>query len=98
MNIEEYIPTGKDNAISRRQLVTLTRLTDRDVRRLINLARRTTVIISADDGSGYYLPTEYEELRQYYARESARAGDIYKNLRVVAALMEDMEHGRIGKL
>lgn len=60
MNILEYIPTGRENAISRRELRKRTRLTDRENRRLIQRARRDTPIITRDNGGGYYQPTEAE--------------------------------------
>ena len=74
MNIIEYIPYGKENAISRVDLVSLTGCPDRVVRDMIHDARRERPILSRTDG-GYYLPTanETREVEQFYKRESNRA-------------------------
>ena len=82
MNIIDYIPKGKANAISRKNLCNLTRLSDREVRERIANERRYTVILSCDLG-GYYLPTkeDTEEVKQYLNRESKRARSIFYSLK-----------------
>lgn len=83
MNIVEYIPEGFENAISRKQLCRITGLNDRVVRGLIEDARRNTIIISNNDGSGYWLfpedPTEEEQmlLRRYVKQQESRAKSIF---------------------
>jgi len=61
MNISEFIPVGKDNAISRSQLVKLTGLSDRIVRDMIALERRNTAILNLQNGAGYYIPSESDK-------------------------------------
>ena len=39
MNISDYIPFGKDNAISRKKLEKVTGLSDRDIREEIAMAK-----------------------------------------------------------
>lgn len=96
MNILEFIPEGKEKAVSRKSLCTMTGLSDRKVRESISEVREHTVVISTDDGAGYYIPTldEHEEVRMYRVREFARAMSILHNLKVVDALLDDMECGR----
>lgn len=83
MNIVEYIPEGFENAISRKELCRITGLNDRIVRKLIEDARRNTIIISNNDGSGYWLfpedPTEEEQmlLRRYVKQQESRAKSIF---------------------
>lgn len=80
--IEDYIPFGKENAVSRKQLVNVTGFTDRKVRYLISKARREHPIINLSDGSGYYRPTieEYMEAKHFYKQERCRALSILWSL------------------
>lgn len=58
--ITEFIPIGHNNAIKRHDLMMLTGLTDRQLRREIMEARRETVILNMQDGKGYFIPAEDE--------------------------------------
>ena len=83
MNISEFIPVGKDNAISRSQLVKLTGLSDRIVRDMIALERRNTAILNLQNGAGYYIPSESDraDIERYVRQEEARAKSIFWSLR-----------------
>ena len=80
--IEQYIPFGKENAVTREYLSAATGLKDRKVRMLIALARREHPILNLSDGKGYYRPTveEYLEAKQFYNQETARAKSIFWSL------------------
>jgi hypothetical protein len=82
MNIEDLIPYGKDNAVSRTYLADVTGLTDRKIRYLISKARREYPILNLQDGSGYYRPTieEYIEAMHFYKQERCRALSILWSL------------------
>ena len=97
MNILDYIPNGKDNAISRSRLCQMTGLSDRDVRSYISNARLETVILNNSDGSGYYRPllTEKEEVRKYINQELKRIKSIAIGLYVTRSFYEDLEHERL---
>ena len=83
MKITDYIPKGYANAISRKSLSAKTGLKDRVVRNLIEEARRDTIIISNNDGSGYWIypdnPTEQEKdlLSKYVKQQESRAKSIF---------------------
>ena len=76
MNIIDFIPFGKDSAISRRALCLVTELPDRLMRREIERARKDYAILNID-GSGYFRPAEDETylierwLRQERSRENS---------------------------
>lgn len=76
MNIIDFIPFGKDNAISRRTLCQVTELPDRLMRREIERARKDYAILNID-GSGYFRPAADEAylierwLRQERNRENS---------------------------
>lgn len=98
INIEEFIPFGHANAITRAELVNRTGLSDRSVRELINEAKKNgTCIINLCDGKGYFYPTvdEFMLLRGYIAQEESRAKDIFAGLKGCKAYLEDLEKGRI---
>lgn len=71
------IPTGRKNAVTRAYLCAASGMTDRTVRALIHEARRYTVILNLQNGSGYYKPdlgdkTDREELKRYVKQETSR--------------------------
>lgn len=61
MSILDYIPYGENNAISREDLKQITGLTDRQMRKKIEIARETTPILNFQGGKGYFIPTETEQ-------------------------------------
>lgn len=77
MKIIDYIPSGHDNAISRKQLCEATGLPDRVMRHEIERARQDYAILNAQDGSGYFRPAEGEAylterwLKQERSREKS---------------------------
>ena len=77
MNIIDYIPYGKENAVSRKQLCTITGLPDRLMRREIERARKDYVILNID-GSGYFQPTDKEKLlvERWLRQERSRSKSI----------------------
>ena len=83
MNIEEYIPFGQKNAISRKRLSGMTGLPDRQNRKMIEIARRTVPIINLQDGNGYFrpLPEERNLVFQWIVQENNRAKQSLVNLK-----------------
>lgn len=102
MNIVDLIPKGKRNAISRDRLLFECKMcgltkSDRGMRRLIEDARKSTVILNMQTGDGYFRPEKEDlpELRHYIAQEKDRSLSIMHNLKMANALLEDMEVGRV---
>ena len=79
INIADLIPQGKGNAITRQQLVKITGLTDREVRKEISLARFNEPILSTE--KGYYKPDTWVEVERWIAQEQARAKSIFRSMR-----------------
>lgn len=71
---------GADNAIHLADLVRLTGLESRIVRKRIETLRRSGHVICADE-SGYYFPSTYAELRHYVKRTEKQARSIFLTLR-----------------
>lgn len=80
MDILEFIPTGRENAITRRELVGRVNLSDREVRKLIASARKSFPILNLQTGEGYYLPTKEIEVREFLNQEMLRAKSILEGL------------------
>ena len=97
MEIINYIPVGETNAVSRAELVAISGFEDRKVRAMISKAREEHVILSLENGSGYYQPTaeDYPELRKFINREESRAKSVFASLKMARALCEDYERGRL---
>lgn len=95
INIIDFIPEGYENAISRKNLCTLTGLSDREVRNLIEEARRNTIIISNNDGSGYWLypqkpsKKDKELLYKYVKQQESRAKSIFYALKPARKLIKE---------
>lgn len=96
MNISDYIPFGKDNAISRKKLEKVTGLSDRDIREEIAMARRNTVILNLSNGQGYFQPIESEEdelVIKYYKQESSRLKRIGWSLLATRKRVREIQNG-----
>lgn len=91
--ITDYIPTGRENAISRADLCRLTGLADRQVRENIAQARRNTPIINLQDGDGYFIPDptdsgDMAQLRRYVKQEEARLKSIGWSLKAARKMLK----------
>lgn len=83
MNIEDYIPFGQKNAISRKRLSRMTGLPDRTIREMIGISRHTTPIINLQNGGGYFrpLPEERRLVVRWMAQEKKRAKRVFWSLK-----------------
>lgn len=102
MNIVDLIPLGKRNAISRDRLLFECKMcgltkSDRGMRRMIEDARKSTVILNMQTGDGYFRPEKEDlpELRHYIAQEHDRSMAILHNLKMAKNVLEDMEADRL---
>ena len=74
MQVESYIPYGKEHAITKQELLTKTGLHDRTLRQAIENARgRGACICCEQNGTGYYQAETIEELIGQYRQMTARA-------------------------
>ena len=82
MSIVDYIPFGEENAVKRWELMDKIMKPDREIRRMIEDARRSGVIIlNLSNGHGYFRPDKKEEILRYIRQEEARARSIHRNLK-----------------
>ena len=81
IDILQFIPTGKESAITRETLSFALNIPDREVRKLIAQARRNQPIINLQNGSGYYLPTKKTEVIEFLNQETHRARSIFWSIK-----------------
>ena len=82
------IGTGEENAVSLEQLINVTGLPNRDVRKLIESLRRSGHIIISSN-AGYFYPETVEELMKYIRKERSRARSILRTLHSARELLAD---------
>ncbi len=91
MDIVDYIPFGRENAVTRAQLRSRTGIDDRTIRDMIAAARRDTVILNMQDGKGYFrpLPEEINYVKAHERQESARIMSQIKGLEVERRMIRE---------
>jgi biotin operon repressor len=90
MNIVDYIPVGKENAIPRHDLARVLGLTDRACRKAIEEARdRGELIVNDGDGEGYYLACDIDQIESQYRKDRARALSVLKRLKTMRRMLRD---------
>lgn len=81
MNLLDYIPSGKENAISREKLVLLTGLDDRAVRGAIQrLVEKGEPIFSSSSHKGYWYSDDIDELERFINEREHRIHTEQKTL------------------
>ena len=85
-----FIPYGEENVVTREYLSSVTGLTDRVVRRMIEVARGEGIpIVNGADGKGYYISENLKDLERYYRIERARALSILKRLSSARKILKE---------
>lgn len=81
--IEGFLSRGSENAVPLRQLVVWTDLNERQVRKLIEMERRSGCTILSDSRSGYFLADSQEEALAFVRSMLHRSGEIAKTARAI---------------
>ncbi len=107
VSIIDLIPVGRNNAISRDDLIQKcvsaglvdqnTIYKDRAMRRLLEKARIDCTILNISDGRGYYRVSreDLQDLQRYIRQEDNRAKAAFRNHTLAKKLYEDYRAGRI---
>ena len=94
MNIMTYIPKGRENAITRSELVRVINLPDRTIRHMIEKARKDgELIMNAQDGAGYYVSDDLGELKRQLHRNHSRAMSILVQQKHLRRKIKELEAG-----
>ncbi len=87
MSLIDYIPFGKQNAISREQLSLKAGMGDRQMRKEIErLREKGHVILSSSHSGGYWQSDDASEIGQYIAENRSRIRKLYKTNRKLIEL------------
>lgn len=84
MEIIDYIPEGKENAVSRAELARLTGWKDRDIREAIKKANRAAcaegfAILSSSGAKGYWKTSDPVEIEDYCRESRNRQRSLFLN-------------------
>ena len=74
------IGEGQENAVHLSELIRISGITDRELRKTIEYIRRQGIVILSGN-SGYYFPADEAELKAFVRREEHRAKSIIVTLR-----------------
>ena len=92
--IFEMLPEGCENAISRRNLMTVLGMSDRSLRLAIAAERRAGALILSStcvDGSGYYRPANAEEIARFVASMERRAKSTFAAVTEARKALRELE-------
>lgn len=94
--ILRYLEIGKDKAKTREQLCELSGLCDRVVRREIEALRdEGVIIINNQDGRGYYISEDVEEMQRQFRQNQARAMSILRQQKHLRRRMAEVVNERL---
>ena len=94
--ILRYLEIGKDKAKTREQLCELSGLCDRVVRREIEALRdKGIIIINNQDGKGYYISEDVEEMQRQFRQNQARAMSILRQQKHLRRRMAEVVNERL---
>lgn len=92
MNIADFIPTGKENAISKAELVRRLGIGEREVRKHIEKARaRGEPILSSSHKNGYWISDNCDELEAYIKEAENRANSIHRANNLLKKKLYDLK-------
>lgn len=91
-NIADFIPKGRENAISRASLAALLNMPDRTVRQMIEKARREgEIIINLGSGEGYYISDDPADIEKQLRMNNSRAMAILVQQRALRNKLRELE-------
>lgn len=90
MDVLYLIPKGKENAVSRAALCAAAGYSDRLTRRIIaQLRDEGYIIINDQNGKGYYLSDDLDEIEKQYKQDTARAMAILKRRKYMRKMLKE---------
>ncbi|MDE5583239.1 MAG: hypothetical protein K2J08_06020 [Ruminococcus sp.] len=94
-NIIDFIPVGKNNAITGKELQNITGLDGRSVKQQIANARIRGAVICASlngDGGGYFIPSCPSEATEYVRTEQCRINSAKAALKAAEIYVSDGDY------
>ena len=94
MKIEDFISTGRKNAVSQSDIAKMCNIPERAVRKEVETARISRGALIVGDESGYYFPSDIADIRAYVARTKARISTARKALVPFLRALKGAENGK----
>lgn len=97
MNLLNAIPYGAENAVSRAELVRITGISDRNLRKAVKklnneLCRHGEAILSSSGKKGYWRTADIREMEEYIRELNLRAARLRQNASPIISLIYRSEH------
>lgn len=94
--VDRYIPSGKQKAISKQDLMQLIGADERQLRNLISSAREFIPIINLQNGKGFYEPNinnqeDVLEAKLFLKQEEKRISALKKSIKAVKEFCKEYE-------
>ena len=93
MKIADYLPTGKQNAVSSKELADLLGFdTVRELQKSIERERQAGAVIlsTCTDDGGYFLPANESEIREFIRTLSNRAKNTRRSMESAQDALDEM--------
>ena len=95
--ISDLLHKGRDNGLTLQDLVRLTGIDERTIRRRIHAERKSGILIMADCVNGYFLPEDTHDVRRFIHSMSNRSKEIAAISRAAEDVLAKMDgQERIG--
>ena len=99
MSILDHIGFGKANAVTREELCAKMGMSDRTIRKLIEIERNQgAIIINDQDGLGYYQSDKLEDLLLQYRANNSRAMSILKQQKYLRRKIFELHNAAGGQV
>ena len=90
--ISDLLHKGRNNGLTLQDLVKLTRMDERTIRRKIHVERKRGILIMADCVHGYFLPEDAYDVRRFIHSMSNRSKEIAAVSRAAEDALSKMEN------
>lgn len=85
------IPYGEANKKSKETLARELNVSIDEIKRLLSVARKEYIILSTDDGSGYWRSNDAEELRRFIQKQHGRAYEYSRAIMIAYNEISNLE-------
>ena len=90
--ISDLLHKGRNNGLTLQDLVKLTGMDERTIRRKIHVERKSGILIMADCVHGYFLPEDAYDVRRFIHSMSNRSKEIAAGSRAAEDALAKMEN------
>ena len=78
LNLTDYLSIGEQNAITAKELARLLGLNEREITYTVNALRKKGVLICSNTQSGFWLPADDTDIKDFVGQMNSRIIDMQK--------------------